>query len=54
LIRVYFGIGMDKPSNHEDILAFVFEDICDTADKFKWNNSDIIIGFRRWIESNIK
>lgn len=51
LITMYSTLGIDRPSNHEDITQFVFEDICDTADPVNWNNDDVAIGFRRWIES---
>ena len=41
---------MDVPSNFEDIVQFVFEDVCTTADPNDWNDADVVIGFRRWIE----
>jgi hypothetical protein len=50
LINMWKQIGMDIPSNHEDITQFVFEDVCDTADD--WHSGDVAIGFRRWIESH--
>lgn len=51
LIDVFDRIGIETPSNHEDITQFVFEDVCDTADPVNWNNDDVAIGFRRWIEA---
>ena len=51
LIGMYSTLGMDIPSNHEDITQFVFEDVCDTADPVNWHSGDVSIGFRRWIEA---
>jgi len=54
LIDIFDRIGIETPSNYEDIVQFVFEDVCETADPINWNNDDVAIGFRRWIESNKK
>jgi len=51
-INLITKIGMDIPDNFEDIVQFIYEDICETADEVNWNDSNIVIGFRRWIESN--
>jgi len=51
LIDIFDRIGIETPSNFEDITQFVFEDVCDTADPVNWNNDDVAIGFRRWIEA---
>lgn len=51
LISIWTSIGMDVPENFEDIVQYVYEDVCETADPVEWNNSDVVIGFRRWIES---
>jgi hypothetical protein len=51
LIDIFDRIGIQQPSNYEDITQFVFEDVCDTADPVNWNNDDVAIGFRRWIEA---
>ena len=51
VIDIFARIGCDLPDNWEDIVQFVYEDILDTADNNNWNNDDVIIGFRRWIES---
>lgn len=48
---VFASIGMDIPSNIEEIVQFCYEDVCDTADKDNWHSGDVIIAFRRWIES---
>jgi len=50
LIDIFDRIGIETPSNYEDIVQFVFEDVCETADPVNWNNDDVAIGFRRWIE----
>jgi len=54
LIDIFDRIGIEVPSNHEDITQFVFEDVCETADPVNWNDSDVAIGFRRWIEAQAK
>jgi hypothetical protein len=51
LINIWGRIPMDIPSNFEDIVQFVYEDVCETADEENWSNGDVAIGFRRWIES---
>lgn len=50
LINIYTTIGMDKPSNHEQILDFVANDVAETADPVEWHSGDVAIAFRRWIE----
>ncbi len=52
-INLITKIGMDMPSNFEDIVQFIYEDVCETADEVNWHDGDIAIGFRRWIESNV-
>jgi hypothetical protein len=51
LINLITKIGMDIPENFEEIVQFIFEDVCETADPINWSDGDIAIGFRRWIES---
>lgn len=51
LILSFSLLGMDKPSNFDEILDFVTEDVDDTADPDNWNSVDVVIGLRRWIES---
>lgn len=50
-IDIVTQIGMDIPSNFEDIVQFIYEDVCETADPENWSQGDVAIGFRRWIES---
>ncbi len=45
------AFGIDLPENYEDIVQFIYEDVCETADPVNWNDDDVRIGFRRWIES---
>jgi hypothetical protein len=52
LISIIFAsIGMDIPSNIEEIVEFCYEDVYETADPENWHSGDVIIAFRRWIES---
>jgi hypothetical protein len=51
LFDLFVRIGMDVPDNYEDIVQYCYEDVCETADPIDWNNDDVIIAFRRWIES---
>lgn len=48
---IWSKIGIDKPSNHEDIHNFIYEDVCDSADTDNWTTEDVGIALRRWIES---
>jgi hypothetical protein len=50
LINLWTKIGIDIPSNFEDIVQFCFEDVNDTADETNWHDGDVAIAFRRWIE----
>ena len=51
LFDLFVRIGMDVPDNYEDIVQFCYEDVCETADPIDWNNDDVLIAFRRFIES---
>ena len=48
---IYPAVGIDKPSNHDDIVEFIVNDVEVTADPVDWHSGDISIGFRRFIES---
>jgi hypothetical protein len=50
LFDLFVKIGMDVPDNYEDIVQFCYEDVCEAADPIDWNNADVIIAFRRFIE----
>lgn len=51
LFDLFVRVGMDIPDNYEDIVQFCYEDVCETADPIDWNNDDVLIAFRRFIES---
>lgn len=51
LRHIYLSIGIDTPSNHEEILNFVADDVMETADPLNWHSGDVAIAFRRWIEA---
>lgn len=48
---VYPVIGMDKPSNHDELVEFIVEDVKETADPEEYHSGDFAIAFRRFIES---
>lgn len=50
LIDMWASLGMDIPSNYEDIVQYCYEDVCETADPENWHSGDVAIAFRRWIE----
>jgi hypothetical protein len=50
LIDIFDRITMDTPSNFDDILEFIINDVEETADKINWHDGDVTIAFRRWIE----
>lgn len=52
LIDIFDRINIDTPSNFDNILKFVYDDVCESADKKDWHDGDVAIAFRRWIESN--
>lgn len=49
LLGIYSSIGIDKPSGHDKILAFVVNDVQETADH-EFSNDDVRIAFRRLLE----
>lgn len=51
LIDNFDRMNMDIPHNFDEILEFVIEDVKETADEENWNDADVVIGFRRWIEA---
>lgn len=51
LIDMWASLGMDTPSNYEDIVQDCYEDVCETADPIEWHDGDVAIAFRRWVES---
>lgn len=53
LISMWTSLAMDIPDNYEEIVQFVYEDVCETADPEAWSTGDVAIGFRRWIEAQI-
>ena len=50
LSDMFDRIGIQTPSNYEDIVQFCYEDVCETADPIDWNNDDVLIAFKRFIE----
>ena len=50
LINLWSGMGMDIPANFEEIVQYVYEDVCETVDPTNWSDGDVVTGFRRWIE----
>lgn len=51
---MWASLGMDIPSNYEDIVQYCYEDVCETADPENWHSGDVAIAFRRWIEDQHK
>ena len=51
LIDIFDKINIVTPSNFDEILEFVIEDVDASADKDNWHDGDVSIAFRRWIES---
>jgi hypothetical protein len=50
LIDIFDRINIDTPSNFDEIAEFCYNDVCETADPINWNDSDVAIAFRRFIE----
>ena len=51
LINIFNRINIDIPSNFDEILEFVYEDVCVSAHETDWTDGDVAIAFRRFIES---
>lgn len=51
LMDIWIDINIDKPSNHDSILEYCYNDVCECADPEEWHSGDVAIAFRRWIES---
>jgi len=54
VIDIFDRIGIDTPSNFDEIAEFIYDDVNETADPTEWHSGDVDIAFRRWIESNEK
>ncbi len=50
-INLIARMEMEIPENYEDIVQYIYEDVLETADPINWSVDDVVIGFRRWIES---
>jgi hypothetical protein len=50
LIDIFDRIGIQTPSNFDDIVKFCVDDVIETADPENWHSGDVEIAFRRWIE----
>lgn len=53
LIDIFDRINIDTPNNFDEILEFVYNDVCETADPVNWHDGDVAIAFRRWIEKDV-
>jgi hypothetical protein len=53
LIDIFDRINIDTPNNFDEILEFVYDDVCETADPVNWHDGDVAIAFRRWIEKDV-
>jgi hypothetical protein len=54
LIDMFATIGIELPSNYQDVVQFCYEDVCETADPIDWNVDDVLIAFRRFIERDLE
>jgi hypothetical protein len=51
LNMIYSSIGIDRPANANQILTYVRNDLDECADPVEYNNGDVSIAFRRFLES---
>ena len=51
LIDIFDRIGIQTPSNFDDIVKFCVDDVRETADLDDWHSGDVEIAFKRWIEA---
>lgn len=54
VIDMFDRIGIDMPSNFDEIADYIFQDVDETADPVEWHDGDVAIAFRRWIEAQAK
>lgn len=52
LIDIFDKIGIDTPSNFDEIAQFCYDDVCAAADPVDWHDGDVAIAFRRWIQKD--
>ena len=50
LIDIFDRVGIQTPSNFDDIVKFCVDDVRETSDPENWHSGDVEIAFRRWIE----
>lgn len=50
LAQLFSSIGIDRPSNHDDIFDFIVNDVSEVADPINYHSGDMAIAFRRFIE----
>lgn len=50
LIDIFDRIEIPAPSNFDEILDYVVDDVELNADKEDWNEGDVAIAFGRWME----
>lgn len=51
VIDIFDRIGIDTPSNFQEIAEYIYWDVYYTADWDNWHDGDVAFGFRRWIEN---
>lgn len=50
LSKLWLLISIERPRNHKEIVDFCVEDVKYAADPDDWDNEDIEIAFRRFLE----
>jgi len=50
--RLRVSLGMTMPANNEIIIDFLVDDVMFCADSLCYSDSDFVISFRRFLESN--
>ena len=50
LKEAYVDLGIDQPSNHDEIMEFIAKDIEESASE-DYHSGDFAIGLRRFLES---
>jgi hypothetical protein len=48
--EVRINIGIDKPSNHDEIIDFICDDVYHSASPEYYHSGDFAIAFRRFLE----
>ena len=51
VIDIFDRIGIQTPSNFQEIAEYIYWYVYFTADWDNWDDGDVAFGFKKWIEN---